>query len=488
MISDLAATAGATTRDCDLLILGAGPAGMTLALETARAAPDARIVLAEAGGLQPSNAAEMDLYQGKSIGGSNYSLTATRLRYFGGTSGHWGGWCRPLDAIDFVPRHTAGIAGWPLRREALEPHYAAAHHWLEIPSRNYDPDQLSPALRQQLLDFGDSSWLRNQIFRFSPPTRFGDRYRDPIAQAENIECLLNAAAVDYQYQGSRLDQVTLSGLHGHSLKIRAKQVVIAMGGIENARHLLVMRQVGWSIAGLHTDHLGRGFADHFGLRPGVLEIPANKLYQRTSEASGDIMPIITPSPEALHEMGWSNACMMLEVTPKTAGLPNAYHHNQSLGFAGGDYWRYTVQMILEPRANEASQLTLDAKRDALGLPRSRLAWEIDPRDYQSAHAFYQRFGLELGRLGLGRVRFKALDIGKLRRQASGAAHHMGTARMADTAEQGVVDTNLKVFGSDNLYVAGSAVFPSYGFSNPTLTIVALAHRLAGHIVTSGTLA
>ncbi len=486
MFTNLADGPHSANRQCDLLILGAGPAGITVALETAAKAPDLNIIVAEAGGLEPSSAAELDLYAGDSEGSSPYSLSTTRLRYFGGTSGHWGGWCRPLDAIDFIARQQAGLAGWPINKPELMSHYRAAHQWLDIPDDNYDPKRLEPGLQEKLIDFSGNEWFQNRLFHFSPPTRFGTKYRSAIEQSDSIECLLNAAAVSYEHTDTRLNKVTVGGLHGQQITIQANRVVIAMGGMESARHLLLMQQQGWQAAGLNSPKLARGFADHFGLRPGILQLQADRIYQRTESSTGPVMPIITPTPEALTSEAWQNACMMLQITPAANRLPPGYTNHQALGFLGGDTWSYTVQMVLQPRSNENSRLELSTQTDALGLPRIKLFWEIDPRDYQSAQSIFTRFTHEIGRLGLGRGQLKPLDTKLRRRSASGTAHHMGTARMAEHAADGVVDRNLKVFGTDNLYVAGSAVFPSFGYSNPTMTIVALAHRLAAHLTATGT--
>lgn len=481
MFTNLADSPKRTQRQCDLLILGAGPAGITLALEAAAADPGLRIILAEAGGLEPSSPDELALYSGESSGSSKYSLSTTRLRYFGGTSGHWGGWSRPLDAVDFQARPQTGIPGWPFGKRELAPHYSAAHQWLEISDTNYDPGKLDAALRQQLIEFPTDAPFQNRLFHFSPPTRFGDKYRPQIEQSGSIECVLNAAANTYQATGSRLENVTLTGLHGNRMQVRAERVVIAMGGIESARHLLLMRQSGWRAAGLESPALAHGFADHFGLRPGVMQMRSDLNYQRTMSAGTAVMPIITPTPQAMLDNGWQNACMLLEITPAADRLPADYTRHAALGFTGGDTWSYSIQMILEPRTNEASRIELSDERDALGLPRVKLFWEIDPRDYQSAQAIFTAFTREIGRLGLGRGQLRPLDTDLRRRSANGVAHHMGTARMADDAGSGVVDSNLKVFGTDNVYVAGSAVFPSFGYSNPTMTIVALAHRLARHL-------
>ncbi len=482
MLTNLADTTDTSERRCDLLILGAGPAGITLALETARAAPQWSIILAEAGDLEPSSQAELELYDGQSTGTSKYSLTTTRLRYFGGTSGHWGGWCRPLDAIDFVARPEAGSVGWPIDKAELEEHYRAAHRWLEIADDNYAPARLEAQLQQQLIDFSGSRWFQNRLFHFSPPTRFGDRYRADIQQSTQIECLLNAAAIEYGYAGTRLTEVQLGGLHQQRIKVKPARTVMAMGGIENARHLLLLQQLGWSAAGIQSDKLAHGFADHFGLSPGVLQLPADLVYQRTGSATGPVMPIITPTPEALTEQGWQNACALLRIAPAAERLPGSYSQQPALGFSGAETWTYDTQMILEPRTNESSRLELTSQRDALGLPGIRLCWEIDPRDFQSAQDIFIKLTHELGRMGLGRGQVKPLHIKRRLQAASGVAHHMGTARMATNASKGVVDANLKIFGTENVYVAGSAVFPSFGYSNPTMTVVALSHRLAEHLI------
>jgi len=357
----------------------------------------------------------------------------------------------------------------------------AAHRWLEIDDDNYDPSLIETSLQQKLIDFSDNAWFQNRLFHFSKPTQFGNKYRSQIAESEQIECLLNAAAVAYQYDDQHLQQVTTTGLHGKQLTIQADRTVIAMGGLETARHLLLLQRQGWQTAGLNSPTLARGFADHFGLRPGMLQLQADRLYQRTASSTGRLMPIITPTAQALTEQAWQNACMLLEVTPSAEQLPTGYSSHQTLGFDVSDTWNYSVQMILEPRSNNDSRVELADETDALGLPKIKLFWEIDDHDFLSAQAIFTQFTQQIGAMGLGRGWVKPLDINLRRRSANGTAHHMGTARMANNANQGVVDRNLKVFGTDNLYVAGSAVFPSFGYSNPTMTIVALAHRLAAHL-------
>ena len=94
----------------------------------------------------------------------------------------------------------------------------------------------------------------------------------------------------------------------------------------------------------------------------------------------------------------------------------------------------------------------------------------------------QLFERAVGLDGIGRVQRTRRFEGDIRRKLSSGLHHMGTMRMSDDPQFGVVDPNCRVFGSRNLYVASSSVFPRVGYSNPTLTIVALVDRLARHFV------
>ena len=464
----------------DLVILGAGPAGITLALEVARRQPGWRILLAEAGGFEPPTPAERDAYEGESTG-APYSLLATRLRYFGGTSGHWGGWCRPLDRIDFEARPNARTVGWPISHDSLAAHYEAAARQVELSSNDFGTEVIREQHPGRLIEWGDAGLFRNQLFRFSPPTRFGKRYRDAVSESA-VTAVLGATATDYLWNGNRVTGVMLKSADGGGRQIAAKRVVLAMGGIESSRHLLLMQRQQASVAGLSSHWNGVGFADHFGVRPGALWLTAGLGYHRHENDSGPHMAVISPAEAALRERDWNNSCMLLEATGRSeAPVPQNYVMNRGLGFSGRDMWLYDVQMIAEPRPGPDSRISLAESVDSFGLPRTHINWQVDTRDVDSAKAQFAELCLEVGRLGIGRGRMDPVDAGAVVASPTPACHHMGTARMSVSAADGVVDEQLRVHGSDNLYVLSSAVFPCFGFSNPTLTICALAFRLAEHL-------
>jgi hypothetical protein len=139
----------------------------------------------------------------------------------------------------------------------------------------------------------------------------------------------------------------------------------------------------------------------------------------------------------------------------------------------------------EQAPNPDSRVQLDTETDALGIPRITLDWRLTELDIESVAVLAQDFGHELERLGMGRVEMAEWLLGSGRRWTTdplisshpiGGYHHIGTTRMADSPAQGVCDAEGRVHGLANLYVAGSSLFPTSGWANPTLTIIALAMR------------
>ena len=257
-----------------------------------------------------------------------------------------------------------------------------------------------------------------------------------------------------------------------------------MGGLENTRYLLNLRESRAADGvGIHSDHLGRYFADHYPARPGRVLAPKGLTYHRFSsnDNRAALMPVLTFTPDEIRRNRQHNACMMLTGESAKGSVLESYGGNSALGFTPAEYWQYRVQMIVEPRPNPLSRISLTDETCKLGLRRMKLDWKPHESDYHSAYELYRTFGEELSRAGLGRQQLARENTPELRAEVTGACHHLGTTRMAADESDGVVDPNLKVYGSANLYVASSSVFPRYGYSNPTLTVVALSVRLARHL-------
>lgn len=467
----------ATTRlpvelEAEVCIAGAGPAGIVLALELARRGR--RVVLIEGGGADGPGEAQ-SVYDGE-VSGRDYPLAGSRLRWLGGTSNHWGGWVKPLDDIDFEDKPHYPLPAWPFGPAVLEPWYREAARWCEVDSADHGADALDPALAGRLLPFRDGGPFVHRHFRFSPPTRFGMRYRQLLIDAPLLELWVNLNAVGLEQGDDRVRSLRAVTLHGGQCRIRAAHFVLAMGGIENARFLLNQATVPGNQAGL----VGRCFMDHYGYSPGKLLGRSDLAYERGALAGRDTMAVITPARALLLDEKLRNSCLLLRADTPDPLLPPQYFDNPWLeGTAAAGI--QTLGMINEPLPHPDSRVSLSGERDLLGLRRARLHWHLPATEFEPVLRLFEHWRRAVSASGAARVRQLRSDLPAPDADVGVGYHHMGTTRMSATPEFGVADADGRCWDRDNLYLAGSSLFPHVGYSNPTLTIVALAARLAGHL-------
>ncbi len=492
--------------DVDIAIIGGGPAGITLARSFAGRAT--RIMIVEAGGVD-FDADVQAMYEGVNTG-IEYPLAVNRMRYFGGSSNHWGGYCRPLDPIDFEKRDWVPHSGWPFAIDELEPYYEPASEIVEVAPGRYADKQYWQQRTGDDLPDPRTGRMRIRYVHFSPPTRFGKRYGPELEAAGNIQVMLNANvshidATEDARGVTGLDIRTLNGL-GH--KVRAKIYVVATGGLENARTLLLSNKQMKAGLGNQNDLVGRYFMEHPHLT-GFGEIVLADL-KRMPELYRDRLIIegrpckaaFNPSDEFLRERRLLNATFMGGIaghyqadthnawdrTPQHIDMLQAAKYFLTDGDGPPDpdnpqrigHWM-GMGCACEQEPNPDSRVSLADDKDALGLPRIKLDWRLTELDRRSVVEHMRSLAMEVGALGIGRMLIGVEDDGKWPELVAGGSHHMGTTRMHDDPTQGVVDRNCKVHGIDNLYVAGSSVFPTSGAANPTLTLVALALRLGDHL-------
>lgn len=478
MISDIRqALEPGSEAEFDVVVVGAGPAGITVAREIAAAGR--RVALLEAGGMEPPDDEQITLYDGETTG-LGYPLIGSRQRFFGGTSNHWGGWCRPLDPIDFSEREWIAHSGWPITHETLAPWYQAAHETLEIPSDRYDMAQWADT--RAMLPSEDNGDFYNAGFRFSPPLKFRQAFADELEQHPHIHVFLHAAMTGLDHDGETVSAVRIRTLDGHEYRIRGGRFVLAAGGLELPRLLLHTAEAGQPALGNRYGHLGRYFMEHFGYTPGFMLTRPELKYYRYQGKDGPLMPVLSPSATLMEYQKLNNCCMRLTaVEPDTTWPSSALTTPGLARKLHAMPWRYRVTMINEPSPNPDSRVTLSEQRDALGMHRLRLHWSILDRDLESIEKLVAALSRWLGRTGLGRVQFSRPISPETTRGFSGGMHHMGTTRMSRRPQDGVVDTDCRVHETRNLYVASSSVFPTVGYANPTLTIVAMALRLSEHL-------
>jgi choline dehydrogenase-like flavoprotein len=505
MLVDAGADRGPFARDFDACVIGAGPAGVTLARRLA--AQGYGVALMEGGGLdlEPHSQA---LYEGELVGLEYYPLEEARLRMFGGSSMHWGGRCYPLEEADFLPRPYAPLSGWPIRKQDLDPYAPETDDILDLTGSEASDLPLTQA---------DERFRRVADYRYSAPTRFGDKYRDEIAASREIVCAVNANLVDMRLDdghGTMTEARFRSYAPGDpGFAVRARVFALCCGGLENPRLLLACNGQLPAGIGNGNDLVGRFFSEHLQilLGPAYFERPipaaeaeAEAFYVPTEAFLAEhevlgfrlrVAPRIEPPLSLPTELVRSASC----VAPFAERLSQAVlgrgvdcdRGGLSLYFAQGG-GRQAVQaqvyVIAEQSLVRDSRVMLSDRRDPLGMPRIRFDWRIGEADYRLLETAAVELGAHHAEQGIGRIRLADWLLAEPKRLPGlgegsrvGGHHHMCTTRMSADPREGVVDADCKVHGVSNLYVGGSSVFATGGYATPTYTIVQLALRLGDHL-------
>ncbi len=483
-----------TVLSPDLAIIGGGPAGISLALALADTRLD--ILLLESGGMNFDPRIQK-LYAGSESGVPYTALEAGRLRFLGGSTNHWGGYCRPLDDIDFETRDWVPHSGWPITRKDLAPYYARAQSLVEAGPWVYDQHGATvTAAKGAPLALGPgglyTSWFQFSKTRDSVlPTYFGHRYEADLKAAKRVKpCLhANVTGIRLTPDARMVDRLDLATLNGKHFTVKPRFVVLAAGGMENARLLLASNDVMTAGVGNQNDLVGRYFADNPIPRDVATLVsfagPLAAYYgDNITMDNGAIMRAVFSTRrdycEASRNVGSLTTVdhpTELDDTGKAAVITTAL----ALGVDASNAKAYSMGCGMELIPDPDRRLVLTGEKDALGLPRLKLNMTIADEDF----ALYRRTLAELGRQLLA-SRTGMLRINYAHREQWMAAmdwghHHLGTTRMSADPKSGVVDANGLVHGLGNLHIAGSSVFPTCGSSNPTLNLVALTLRLADHL-------
>jgi choline dehydrogenase-like flavoprotein len=538
----------------DVCIVGTGPAGMSLARELI--GQNFRVCMLESGDVDFHQKTQ-DLCIGKTVGDDFKTLDEMRHRQFGGLANNWGVKIGrkqtglrhvPLDAIDFEQRPGVPYSGWPFSKSHLDPFYQRAQAVCKLSNLMYEADAWEDANSPRLPL--DSTVVTTGVFQFGPKAAFLDEYRQEICNSSNITTYLNANVVEIETDetAQQVTRVRAACLQGNQFWVTAKIFILATGGVENARLLLMSNKVQKNGLGNQNDVVGRFFMDHPQVRSGLL-IPFDQstfnqtaLYDLRIVHNVPVMGKFTVAEETLRREQLLNiSAMMFPRIPnyhtqpellndkefKTPGknalkavvadlrqkkLPKNLLRNivtilfDISGLLG--YRQYLLQRPLFPspvrggwskltnkdqkffafevfhQTEQAphpdNRVTLSDKLDQLGCPQTQLHWYWTATDIASVRKSQGILAAEFARAGVGNLQVELNgDLPQISHSSS--HHHMGTTRMHDDPKQGVVDANCQVHGISNLFMAGSSVFPTGGYANPTLTIIALALRLADHV-------
>lgn len=520
MILDLNEDISEDLLSCDLCIIGSGAAGITIAREFI-GLPQ-RVIVLEAGG-ESFEARSQEPYQSQVVGLACGGIHEGRARVLGGTTTLWAGQALPLLPVDFQEREWVPSSGWPIDRQELSPFYERAEDVMQIPHATYD------AKTWPRRDFPPPAYNSAKIIpyytQFTSVPSFAQKYRSDLQQSANITVITHANAISLEANkaGSALREVKVRSFQGKTACVQAKFFSVCCGGIETARLLLASDSVEPHGIGNRHDIVGRFFMDHPGVNVGIAPQDARRfsrwydpfraegiryvLGMRASEHLQREQRIQNVNASVYYPVGENDAVEAAKQLLGALRTPaNRLQVPEALaavarqpGKVAAAIYRYYV--LRQPSSvgstpprlgiggeqspNRESRIVLGADRDSLEMRRSVLDWQLTGDDIRSFEVFATAVSEEWHRLGIAEVNLSDLQLSERANGAGGgfvdANHHMGTTRMGNSPQTSVVDAQCRVHGYDNLYIGSSSVFPTGGFSNPTLTIIALCLRLSDEI-------
>lgn len=525
---DLAQADADIVRDADVCVVGSGAAGISAARRLL--ARGRSVLLLESGGLDYEREIA-SLNAGESVGQPYYDLEDARLRFFGGTTAIWGGRIAALDPIDFQHRPWIPHSGWPFGIEALARYYDEARREFGLTEPPLSAEAVAQAIGAPSFD---RDRLALALWEFDGRfDRFTFRACADLVNHPRCTVATHATVTEIGLArgGSGVAELTVRSLSGRRLTVRPRTVLLAAGGIETPRLMLASRSVQSAGVGNDRDLVGRFFMEHPHARGGRIAggrpWSILRAFGRTHRIGGrKAAALIRLSDARQAQAGLLNTSLTIGARQPAEARQfwgmRAYvglKHDLAPTRSGRAAWitakrmaswtqrqvdplrpwllqkagRLEVALVVraEQAPNPDSRITLSSTgRDRLGVPRPVLDWRLNGLDTASVRGLVATLGDELARLGCGRVEPASWleDEGGAWRtdpmisvHPLAGYHHMGTTRMADDPAKGVVDGYGRVHGVDNLYVVGSSVFPTSGWANPTLTIVALALRTADRI-------
>jgi len=514
-----------TTLDADVCVVGSGAAGLAVA-ERLRATD--RVIVLEAGGLDHDPGAEDGPFAIDCVGLPQNNTVASRGRQFGGSTDLWFGRIATLDPIDFEERSWVQHSGWPLEYDELQPWLQTAASMLDVPHFDkIDIEEWEPNATTELVMNRGEAGLG--VFLWADGMAMGALRRDRTERSTNVRLVLEATAIELVADGSasKIDSLAVVGPELNRFSVRASTFVLAAGGLENPR--LLLASTGRNPAGIGNDRdtVGRYFMDHprgeglagidlRGLDPKQLDQLA-LLGEKASSPYGQTQLRVT-FPEAMQrDEGLLNHSLHAHIvsdvqqTDGYAALRRLFNRGDAAAEVGSTTSADIVESIkvlprlsafaarralgrdrpselvvvdqMEQEPDAASRLTVDHRRtDRFGLPRVVLDWRITDATFASQRRMHRLFASILEQAGIRSFWSDLIESAVAPGEPLlDMKHPSGTTRMSTSQQTGVVDPDCKVHGIANLYITGSSVFPTVGHANPTLTIVALAARLAHHL-------
>ena len=505
-LKDLATEAALTY---DICIVGTGPAGISVAKKLLDSG--LKVVMLESGGIVPESEYQQ-LTKGINSGPSFLSLDASRLRCFGGASRLWAGVCAPFKSDDFDKKSFIPLSGWPISIDDLKVYYIEAAEMLGI---SYEKFYIKRFFQDTLngISFKQfdrkNSFLTGNVFQISNSKNkdFSVKYKNEFESSQNVDVLFHSTVtqLNLNTEGSEVESVSIADLIGNKATVKAKRFVLACGALENPRILLASNKYYEEGIGNSSGFVGACFMSHPGIRNvgEVYRTSDEQCVNKDKYESDYYVTFEMSSKQRLKNKTLRHSLSMYQF--KGLESVNTYISGrlftqfdkllhkfdflssvkQTVCKLSGTYLSSTLELdlALEQPPRLSNKLSLHTTNDDLGVPKIDMYWDnLSELEKRTVVTSAETLARELGVLNIGHVKFKSEFLsGESYKFNDPVNHHIGTTRMSNDSDTGVVDKNCKVFGISNLYVAGSSVFSTSSMVNPTYTIIAMALRLGKYL-------
>lgn len=448
---------------CDICVIGAGAAGIVLALGFKNSPLNVCVV--EGGGLGYDKEVHK-LYDFEAIG-LPISLHS-RARQFGGTTTVWMGLWKQMDRIDFEIRSWVPRSGWPFVLKDMILYYKRAAELLSVDCVS------TPSTERQL--FRENSTFQVTDFARVEKSNldFGKKFHHELEVSKNITVLLNANVTAFRAnQGCKIVECAdVKTLSGNSFQIGARYFILAAGGIENARLLLLSDSINKHGLGNDYDQVGRYYMDHPKGVAGRVKLHRSLAFSRFAFSGLRLSDEVQRKYQVLNSMA-----MLL---PEKQSLLN--RAKEKILGVSRHRDTFLLRNFLEQVPNPNNRVYLNDTRDSLGCRKVTVDWLVSELDKKTIFTFHRLLQEELKNLGVGELESQLLEGTYAEWPiAQDASHHIGTTRMGTNPKNSVTDPNCRLHGIENLYIAGSSVFPTSGYANPMAMTIALTLRLSDHL-------
>lgn len=431
-----------SVKKYDNIIVGSGPAGLILAFELQK--KNKNILLIESGGLF-FNDKEHSKSEGLNNGRFNYPILNSRLRYFGGTSNHWGGWCHRLDEYD--------LELWKIKfnENDLNNFYKKSADYLNIRQTSY-------INKKDVIDLNTPNF-KHTVFNFSPPTRFNEDYFPHILKSKNIDLIIDVELIDIKNTDSNdINLITLSKKNFNFKELKfSGNIILATGAIENYK--LVRKITKFGVPVYNSSSI---FSDHFSLNMGKVLVNKKLNYQKSMNNNIEYMPrlILTKNFAQYNRL---NFMVNFINQAQLSGIEKILAQNNN--------HVYKVNCVLSDPF-DSSKIDYDTTKNKVIISFSPNIEKI----HEKVKIILTNFFKENTNI----LQYKATGNEYLQnlKDLTLGWHPMQTVPINLKNNEIFVDENLLLNKQKKIFVLGSSAFNNVSYANPTLTIGALAIKLS----------